>query len=84
MKNSTGHKRVRNIQQFFCPSTTQIIANSDCLSTLQALYSFHAPSYQPYKKSPMTKLKKNEILYFRVCLDIVYFVKTEKLLLKVR
>ena len=83
MKNSTGHKRVRNIQQFFCPSTTQILANSDCLSTLQALYSFHATSYQPYKKSPMTKLKKkNEILYFKVYLDTV-FVETKKLLLKV-
>ena len=64
MKNSTGHKRVRNIQQFFCPSTTQILANSDCLSTLQALYSFHATSYQPYKKSPMTKLR-DEILRSR-------------------
>ena len=57
MKNSTGHKRVRNIQQFFCPSTTQIIANSDCLSTLQALLfpRYKLPAVQ---KEPHDKIKK--------------------------
>ena len=34
MKNSTGHKRERNVRPFFRSSTTPIIASSDCLSII--------------------------------------------------